>query len=69
LITPEIIARINELARKQREGNLTEAEKDEQFKLRRQYIDHVKSRVKAALDDTVKHSHPESCDCGCHHKH
>lgn len=69
MITPEVIARINELARKQREGTLTEDEKSEQAKLRRLYIEHVKGQVKAALDDAAKHSHPESCDCGCHHKH
>jgi len=69
VITPEVIARINELARKQREGTLSEPEKEEQAKLRRLYIDHVKGQVKAALDDAVKHSHPEGCGCGCHHKH
>lgn len=69
MITPDVIARINELARKQREGTLTAAEKDEQAKLRRLYIDNIKGQVKAALDGTVKHAHPEDCGCGCHHKH
>lgn len=69
MITPEIIARINELARKQKGGALTEAEKDEQAKLRRLYIDHIKGQVKAALDETAKPSHVEDCGCGCHHKH
>lgn len=69
MITPEIIARINELARKQKDGTLTPAEKDEQAKLRRLYIDHIKGQVKAALDDAVKPAHAEGCGCGCHHKH
>lgn len=69
MITPEVIARINELARKQREGGLTAAEKEEQAGLRRLYIDHIKGQVKEALDATVKHAHHEGCDCGCHGKH
>lgn len=69
MISPEVIARINDLARRQREGTLTEEEKAEQAKLRRLYIDHVKSQVKAALDDAVKPPHSDGCDCGCHHKH
>jgi len=69
VITPEVIARINELARKQREGELTAAEKEEQARLRRLYIDHIKGQVKEALDATVKYAHKEDCDCGCHGKH
>jgi uncharacterized protein YnzC (UPF0291/DUF896 family) len=69
VITPDVIARINELARKQRERTLTAAEKDEQAKLRRLYVDNIKGQVKTALDSAVKHAHPEECDCGCHHKH
>lgn len=46
------INRINELARKSKtpEG-LTEAEKEEQAKLRRAYIDSIKRNVKAALEN------------------
>ncbi len=68
MIAPETIARINELARKQREQGLTEAEKDEQAKLRRLYIDTIKGQVKAALD-TAQNAHPADCGCGCHHEH
>ncbi|WP_054261001.1 DUF896 domain-containing protein, partial [Propionispora sp. 2/2-37] len=64
MITPEIIARINELARKQHQGLLTEMEKKEQLVLRRQYIDHIKGQVKAQLD-TIK-IHDADCNCGCH---
>lgn len=69
MITSEMIARINELARKQRDEGLDEAEKEEQAKLRRLYIDNVKGQVKAALDSAKAGEHPHSCDCGCHGKH
>jgi uncharacterized protein YnzC (UPF0291/DUF896 family) len=66
MITPELISRINELARKQREGLLSEAEKDEQAKLRRIYIDNIKNQVKTHLDAAKEHTHSHDCDCGCH---
>lgn len=50
MITPEIIARINELAKKQRESNLTDEERAEQHKLRRLYIDNIKNQIKQCLD-------------------
>lgn len=71
MITPEIIARINELGRKKKAGQLTEEEVVEQAKLRRLYIDTIKNQVKVQFDaqkqqaDTHIH-HP---GCGCHHKH
>lgn len=66
MITPELIARINELARKQREGLLSEVEKEEQAKLRRVYIDNIKNQVKTYLDAAKEHAHSHDCDCGCH---
>lgn len=68
VITPELIARINELAAKQRHGILTGAEKDEQTKLRQVYVDSIKAQLKVHLD-AVKHSHSDTCGCGCHPKH
>ena len=48
------IERINELARKQRsEQGLTEAEKEEQAALRREYIDSVKASLTGQLDHTT----------------
>lgn len=44
------IDRINQLARKAREEGLTEAEKEEQARLRRRYIDDVKRNLRAQLD-------------------
>ena len=52
MITEEMIARINELAHKQKSSEgLTPEEKDEQAKLRRQYIDSIKANVKAQLNN------------------
>ena len=46
------IERINELARKAKTQGLTEEEKQEQAKLRREYIDSVVGNLKSQLDDT-----------------
>ena len=45
----ERIARINELAHKQKAEGLTEEEKAEQAVLRREYIDSVKGNLSAQL--------------------
>lgn len=51
-MTNEQIARINELYRKSKtEEGLTPAEKDEQAKLRRQYIDDFKRNLRGALEN------------------
>lgn len=46
------IARINELAKKQKTEGLTEEEKAEQFTLRREYIDSFKQSLMSQLDNT-----------------
>ncbi len=72
MITPEMIARINELARKQKEGQLSAEEITEQAKLRRLYIDNIKNQVKVHLDSQKEHQNSHDCSCGCqdkHHKH
>ena len=46
------IDRINELARKAKEGSLTEAEMEERALLRREYIDSVVGSLKGQLDNT-----------------
>lgn len=51
-MTEEKIKRINELARKQKSEGLTEAEKAEQFALRREYIDAYKQSLIAQLENT-----------------
>ena len=48
----EKIERINALAKKQKEGTLTEDEKQEQAKLRQEYIDEYKKNLISQLDNT-----------------
>lgn len=48
----EVIARINELARKAKTAGLTHEELAERDKLRRIYIDSVKANLVAQLDNT-----------------
>lgn len=51
-MTQEKIDRINELARKQRSEGLTEEEKQEQFVLRREYIESFKNSLVSQLEST-----------------
>ena len=46
----EEIARINALARKAKAEGLTDEEREEQARLRRDYIDSVKANLKSQLD-------------------
>ena len=48
----EVIARINELAHKAKEGPLTPEELEERDKLRRIYIDSVKANLVGQLENT-----------------
>lgn len=48
----EVIARINELAKKAKEGALTAEELAERDKLRRIYIDSVKANLVGQLENT-----------------
>ena len=48
----EVIARINELAAKNKAEGLTEEELVERDKLRRMYIDNVKGNLVGQLDNT-----------------
>ena len=47
-----VIARINELAAKNKTDGLTEEELEERAKLRRIYIDNVTGNLKGQLDNT-----------------
>jgi uncharacterized protein YnzC (UPF0291/DUF896 family) len=51
-MTQEKINRINELARKQKSEGLTEEEKQEQYVLRREYIDSFKASLVSQLENT-----------------
>ncbi|QOV20659.1 DUF896 domain-containing protein [Blautia liquoris] len=45
------INRINELARKEKREGLTPKEKEEQQRLRREYVEAVKRNLRSQLDD------------------
>lgn len=49
-MTEEKIARINELAHKQKAGTLTEAEKEEQQLLRQEYIAAIRRNLRGSLE-------------------
>lgn len=51
-MTEEKIRRINELAKKSRTEGLTDAEKEEQATLRREYIDAYKQSLVSQLENT-----------------
>ena len=51
-MTEDKIKRINELARKQKAEGLTEEEKQEQYVLRREYIDSFKMSLVSQLENT-----------------
>lgn len=51
MITPELIARINELSRKQRSTGLSEAEKKEQKNLREIYLEGIRGQMRQMLDN------------------
>ena len=70
MITKELIARINTLAQKQKQTGLSEAEKQEQARLRREYLDGIKEQVRGQLDAAVAPTkHAGHCSCGCHGEH
>ncbi len=50
---PQKIARINELARKKKQGPLTEEELAEQASLRQEYIAGYREQFRAVLDNVV----------------
>ncbi len=50
MVTEKEIARINELAKKQKAGTLTEAEKEEQQALRQEYLRAIRENMRSSLD-------------------
>jgi uncharacterized protein YnzC (UPF0291/DUF896 family) len=62
--------RLNALAQKQKEVQLTPAEQNEQKLLRAEYIRSFRSRVAADLEAQGMEQKPaQGCACGCRHKH
>jgi len=53
MINDETIKRINELAKKAKTEGLTKAEKEEQQKLREEYIKAYRKSLRATLENTV----------------
>ena len=52
-MTDEKLARINELARKAREAGLDEAEREEQQRLRQEYVSAVRGNLERQLNSMV----------------
>jgi uncharacterized protein YnzC (UPF0291/DUF896 family) len=50
MLTPDKIDRLNILARKQKQGTLTEEEKAEQKELREEYLANLRKEFRAQLD-------------------
>ena len=64
MITSELVARINYLARKARYEGLTEEEKAEQQKVRRQYLDGIRKQMVEALESSgFEKKHEAKCGC------
>lgn len=51
-MTEEKIHRINELYKKKKEGTITPEEKEEQAALRAEYVQAVRSNLRATLENT-----------------
>lgn len=68
IITKELIQRINELARKQRQEGLTPEEKKEQQELRKIYLKGIRSQVVDTLETSgIKPTQKHDGACGCEH--
>ena len=50
MVTEKEIARINELAKKQKEGTLTAEEKEEKQALRQKYLRSIRENMRSSLD-------------------
>ncbi len=68
MITPELLERINSLARKKRTQGLNEEEAREQAMLRRQYLDSIKAQVTSLLDNIEVVDAPGQGHPGCLHQ-
>ncbi|MFA4885114.1 MAG: DUF896 domain-containing protein [Desulfotomaculaceae bacterium] len=68
MITKELVDRINELARKQRDGGLTREEKTDQKKLREVYLANIRSQVVDAIESSdLRPQKKHDGACGCEH--
>ncbi|MHB8156272.1 MAG: DUF896 domain-containing protein [Desulfocucumaceae bacterium] len=65
MITKELVDRINRLAQKQRATGLTEEEKEEQHKLRQEYLQGIRSQVVYAMDSMGVKPKDHHTKCAC----
>lgn len=68
MITKEMIDRINFLYHKSQTEGLTEEEKEEQKRLRQEYVKEIRERVKRELD-SIKYAENSCEHCGHDHHH
>ena len=54
MVTEKEIARINELAKKQKEGTLTAEEKEEQQALRQKYLRSIRENMRSSLEMKIQ---------------
>ncbi len=64
MITAELVEKINYLARKERYEGLTDEEKNEQQKVRRQYLDGIRQQIVDAMEGAgYTKKHDNHCEC------
>ena len=64
MITKELIARINELSRKQRSEGLSDEEKKEQKNLREIYLEGIRGQMRQMLDNIEIVDDPKAAASG-----
>ncbi len=69
MITKEMIDRINHLAKKSKLEGLTDSEREEQQKLRSEYVAFIKGQVRQQLECIEFVEDQKKPDCGCGHSH
>lgn len=65
MITKELVDKINTLARKQRAEGLTPEEKEEQARLRQEYLKGIRGQVEQSLSQIKFVEDQPGCGCGC----
>lgn len=71
MITAELIEKINQLARKAKTVGLDAKEKEEQARLRQEYLAGIRERVINTLENVKIVHESDQCDsdCDCKHHH
>lgn len=72
MISGELVDRINYLIKKEKTEGLTPEEKEEQKKVRAQYLEGIRAQVRAQMADVGikkkehRHGHHHGKKCSCH---